>query len=1055
MIQRAPAGVRIDGDLKEWAVDAAFVVIDPAADDKGRVITHHNNDPENLIKGAQDVSGRAVLAWDDARLYVAARVVDDDLRGIKPDGEHNVGPPGWAADSVMFQIHSFRQPLKTNTPYSDSPFLALRYEVRPEGRGQLLGNERGQLDKADNYWKLPQGSQFACRETDDGYVVEAAVPWAALEFAPLAGEILYCSFLLGDIDDGEALNQLGWNFRPPRERPVFRLFERPEAVAVLTPATRAVVVGSRWSVRYQADALAQDVELKRLVLACPEGKTVERPLNVTLSKGKRAAEVVGFDAIPGPPGAAQARLEAVIGGTTVALAEAPFEISPPQPPPPLVKNPAGEINRMRPDRIPHHAQDDHRRKIIRHGFVTDKTGYERYILTHVKNYIDVLHPVYVKGKSKWIDGSVLKCYALWKVTGDQKYADWVRQGLEVVAERQTASPDIRQLTRLMVLRHFIWQHDPETDLARPGLEQVIAKAWAHFAKNHEDWFFTEWGYHNRCWHRWGNFTLVDHFARATGQPTGPRMREYIDWHERELVRIGDSTDNSSGYHWVFFHYPVVVHAALGTLEELPQHQGYVDALTRYRQCSSPSGAVPHFGDTSGWLTGAGAALGYYEMMGRLTRDGRFRWQAHRIAEYLYNHVWPRHDQYHGPRDNIAAGFCLAWLWADDSIGPKPPSTGSRVTFRPRVVKLPDDEKGAKPGLNWGKLVEEKVPDKLILSSGNGAEGLWALVELLEKGGHCGQLPGHVAVLMRHDAALLAGQGYYEKSQDFNNVVWVEDLEGIAADPRPVRTEAPRLVEDPQVTHARIRVLRYGGLPITAVRDIVFVKNAFLVVKDRLTFHAAMKVRVGPCWQTRNLGPDCGGNWFNTYYDQLYHTGLGLGRGVHAVRNPAWDLLVVFSPRSDCRQSVLDRYDDNPYRVSPIQLRQVWTGIARRGETRTFTTVLLPHAPAFDLKPYVQDVQFLVDNDSATLVRVRVEVELHRHWRDTYWVQLQQDSSEVESDGWVCDAELAVVRRDRQGRAGAPVMVGGARLLFEGQDLAAKARRPTPQVVYTVADEADE
>ena len=46
--------------------------------------------------------------------------------------------------------------------------------------------------------------------------------------------------------------------------------------------------------------------------------------------------------------------------------------------------------------------------------------------------------------------------------------------------------------------------------------------------------------------------------------------------------------------------------------------------------------------------------------------------------------------------------------------------------------------------------------------------------------------------------------------------------------------------------------------------------------------------------------------------------------------------------------MLDRYDDNPYRVSPIQLRQTWSGIIQRGQSRTFTTVLGPHVPAFDV-----------------------------------------------------------------------------------------------------------
>jgi len=67
------------------------------------------------------------------------------------------------------------------------------------------------------------------------------------------------------------------------------------------------------------------------------------------------------------------------------------------------------------------------------------------------------------------------------------------------------------------------------------------------------------------------------------------------------------------------------------------------------------------------------------------------------------------------------------------------------------------------------------------------------------------------------------------------------------------------------------------------------------------------------------------------------------RGVHAYRNPAWDLLVCFTPRTGRPQTVADRYNDNPYRCSPIQLRQTWSGMTRPGQAVTFATVLLPHA----------------------------------------------------------------------------------------------------------------
>ena len=1044
--------ITVDGDPGEWDLDQDAIVIDPTMSDAGAPISHHNNNAENPIAGAADISARAALAWDEDYLYIVARVSDDDLRGIKPGVAHNVGPAGWACDSCMFLIHSFRDPLRSNTPYSDSPHMALRYEAKPGGRGKLLGNERGQLDKADAYWQLPSGSRFASRETETGYAVEAAVPWSALDFTVQPGEALYCCFLLGDIDEGEALNQLGWHFRDPRERPVFRLDDGRPAMAVLTPAAEQVVAATPCAVRYQADALRQPLRLTRLLLRTA-GAEVGVDLNLDVPQGQRADDVVVLPSVPDSPGSATVELRALVSGEDVVLASEAIEILPPLPPRPLVQNPPGEIHRMRPDRVAHNAWEDHYpRRILKHGFVKGREGYERYILTRIRPYTEAYHPNAIKGDGKWVDRTTLFSYTLWRLTGEPRYAEWVRAGLETAMAYQKRTHDVSQLTRLIPLRHFVWQHDPDTELAPPGIEQDFAAAWAYLAEHPTDWMYTEWGYHNRCWHRYATMRLIAHFAGQAGHAVPQAVQDYITWHDERLVSIGDTTDNSSGYQWVFFKYPVLTHQALGTLETLPQQPGLLAAVTRYRQYASPSGAVPHFGDTSGWLTGVASALGYYEMMGSLTGDGRFRWQAHRIAEYLYNHFWPHHDQYHMPRDSVAGGFCAAWLWADAAVAPVAVSAKSRVIHRPRVVDLTPDEEGSKPGLRSGKVTAEQVPDKLLLSSGSGAQDLWAMVELLDNGGHCGRLPGHIVTLLRHDSALLAGQGYYERSQDFNNVVWVEDLEGIAADPRPVRTEIPVLVEDPALTYARVRVRRYGRLPITSVRDIVFVKNGFVLVRDRLTFHATMKVRVGPCWQTRDLGPACGKTWFNTYYDQLYHTGLGLGRGVHAYRNPAWDLLVAFAPREAYRQSVLDRYDDNPYRVSPLQLRQCWSGIIRSGESKVFTSVLLPHPPAFDVKPFVEDVEFLVENDSAVLARVRVKLDPRRDWYDTYWVQLQDGAEEIATGEWRSNARLAVARKNHKGRWVPAVLVDGNSLLMADEDLAADARRPQPQAVYTLGAE---
>lgn len=1052
MIPRLP--VTVDGDLGEWDLDAYGYTIDPERAAQDPAIVAMPNDPGNPLTSAADLSGRVALAWDETHLYVAGEVTDDDRRGIKPGSAGNVGPPGWACDSVMLQIHSFRRPMTTNSPFTDSPNLNLRYEVRAGGRGQLVDDPKGALDLADAYWKLTEHSVLATRETPTGYIVEAAVPWADLGYEAQAGEVLRACFLLGDIDTGEKLTQLGWNFAgEPRQRPVFRLQAAPEATALLSLSTSRPQAGQKWSVRYRVDAREGEITIAHLALLGAQGEVAGRDIGVAVPAGQTASDVLVFEAMPGDAGPHEVRLTVTAGGRTVAEPVERYELVPGPEPAPLIANAPGELRHMRPDRVDHSAYMDHRDGTLRHGFVTDRSGYEMYIRTHVADYLDQTMEYSIEHGDPHIAGRVLQSYAVFRVTGDPRYADWVRRGLEVAIANQRRALEPGALMDLIEVRWHIWQADPNTELAPPNIERDFQELWAQAAVEFDEgWMFGEWGYHNRCWHRLCIAKVAKFFADKLGKPVDPRIEEYIAWHQPLYDRFGYTTDNSSGYHWVGERYPVWWHMATGTLEEFAAHPQWQAALERWRRYASPSGALPNFGDTSGWNTGAGEALAAYEMMGRLTGDGRYRWQAHRIAEYLYNHFWPRHNQYHGPRDFTATGFCRAWLFADDSVAPEPAEQNSEVTFRTRIVEPSQEEMAARPGWSGAKLTDEQIPDKLILTSGNDPQRLWGLVELLPDGGHCGQLPGHIATLMVHDAALLAGQGYYERSQDFNNVVWIEDLEGLAADPRPLRTQVPAFVDDPAVTYARIVSEPYGGLPVTSVRDIVFVKNGFVLVKDRITFHADMKVRVGPCWQTRDLGPQCGQDWFNAYYEWVYFTGLGLGKGVHAYRNPAWDLLVRFAPRADTRITVLDRYEDNPYRTSGTQLRQSWSGIARAGETRTFTTILLPHPPEFDVTGQAERARFIEDTDGRTLVHVTVENDNQHQFTDQYWVLLQEEPGMANAEGFVSDARLAVVPIDREGTVRPAVLVGGASLALNNQDLAASARRPQLRSIFEIAGE---
>jgi hypothetical protein len=319
------------------------------------------------------------------------------------------------------------------------------------------------------------------------------------------------------------------------------------------------------------------------------------------------------------------------------------------------------------------------------------------------------------------------------------------------------------------------------------------------------------------------------------------------------------------------------------------------------------------------------------------------------------------------------------------------------------------------------------------------------------------VPGNLIALAQHDAALLAGQGYYENTPNFQNLLWIEDLDGLASDPRPMTTEVPLLVDDPSFTHVRIRTAAYQHLPVTYTRDLIFCKSGFVVVKDRARFDSTMKVRLGPCIQTRNLGPQCGENWFNAYYDELYYTGLGLGRGVQAIRNPSWDLLVYFTPRPGRAHTVVDRYLENPYRCSPVQLRQTWSGMVQASQVLTFTTVLLPHAPTFtpqdllDPPPDSKEpkrIQVVWDDDQVTVIQAVSETDPWNKIRHETWVALNETGQRVKAGPLESVARLAVVGLAPDGTIQNRAVVDGSSLRFRDRDEwpAARKLQATPVVV---------
>ena len=176
--------------------------------------------------------------------------------------------------------------------------------------------------------------------------------------------------------------------------------------------------------------------------------------------------------------------------------------------------------------------------------------------------------------------------------------------------------------------------------------------------------------------------------------------------------------------------------------------------------------------------------------------------------------------------------------------------------------------------------------------------------------------------------------------------------------------------------------------------------------------------------------------------------LGQGGGVQAIRNPAWDLLIYFTPRPDRKHTVSDRFKENIWRNSPVMVRQAWSGITRPGQEFTFTTVLFPHASTMTPKDLLEPpagsgepkrIEIAADRDDLTVVKVITEPRADRRFRYETWVMLNDTGKPAKAGPLESDGLVAVVGHHHDGKIRHRAVIGGRVLNYHKKDHSFQAR----------------
>lgn len=178
VVDYAATAPQIDGNLDEW-------------DQSGGVRSAYRVYAYSGWDGSSDLDAVWYLAWDEGRLYVAVRVTDD------VHVQTQQGALLYQGDSVEIQIdiNPEANASRVNPATSQIILSPGNFGDLAAGAARFRGSEGGDLPFTPGH-----SIEVAAQETADGYVLEAAIPWADVNLTPAAGTRLGVALNANDND---------------------------------------------------------------------------------------------------------------------------------------------------------------------------------------------------------------------------------------------------------------------------------------------------------------------------------------------------------------------------------------------------------------------------------------------------------------------------------------------------------------------------------------------------------------------------------------------------------------------------------------------------------------------------------------------------------------------------------------------------------------------------------------------------------------------------------------------------------------------------------------
>jgi hypothetical protein len=490
-------------------------------------------------------------------------------------------------------------------------------------------------------------------------------------------------------------------------------------------------------------------------------------------------------------------------------------------------------------------------------------------------------------------------------------------------------------------------------------------------------------------------------------------QEWIDYYRtiwKSFWDMRETETDSDGYLVLSFHYILAFARFAASTPEASRW--YTDIwsdphfrklIDRFQQTVTPIGTYPNYGDGSGVSLGAPTLIWLFEEAATRYGDARYRETARRLLDYNEGRARSHGESFEVGAPNFD-GLAMAYLAAGSAKVPEQPADpGSLYTLRRRAARLGDplppagaytfsasatptaDIPGSLLATAPGAHNAAYVPDKLILRSGGGPDGLSFVFNLLDGYHHGDPEVGALASFTDDGSILMMNVPFsshlYRGHQEDESGPVMRLFRGGIADfsKRGIDVEMSRFFEGRGATIAWTAFHDLHSWQVRQQRHFLFAKDRFLLVRDGFqagpTQPGGIEVAVGPVWHAADVHPESDTSpdakaWYDFYFrapvgsttrfrnpkrhSLLYFVGRG-GYATAGYREGAY-LTLADSSRSAGSLAIHPacKEPDDPLASVPVGdpecrttppfiLYQVWRGILQTGESRWFDSLLVPHS----------------------------------------------------------------------------------------------------------------